>query len=131
MLITQSTKTIITYALELSEADAAEILTDAYTFADRLAEQLRAAGAVPVEPNGNGHKPHAKPGKASQLTIGRGRKTKAGRPNGEKGGPSLEKLQCPHCPRQIARKFMAMHLETKHGQSDLGTASAVKSDSTN
>ena len=122
MLVTPITKTVTTYALELSEADAAEILTDAYTFADKLAEQLRAAGAVPAS-NGNGHH---KPGadhplgfKAHARKARAAKSAKAGRPNGEKGGPSLERLQCPHCPRKIARKFMPNHLATKHpGQAE-------------
>ena len=121
MNITPSTKTITTYALEISEADAAEALIDPYSFGERLAEQLRAAGLVA---NGNS-KARLKPKLESHIQVGRGRKaTKAGlrmaraakSPNrraGSTGG--LNRVRCPECQQEIAAKYLPLHRSKKHG----------------
>lgn len=127
MNITPSTRTITEYLFKLSAEDAAQALADPYSWVDTVVEQLRSAGApAPSASNGNGHKAR-KPGKNHPLGFKAqtrrakaaraseaGSRHKAGRPNGEKGGPSLEKVQCPHCPKQLARKFLPLHIASKH-----------------
>ena len=46
MHITPTQRSITDYQMTLSEADAREAVDDPYSFAERLAEQLRAAGVT-------------------------------------------------------------------------------------
>jgi hypothetical protein len=125
MIVTPSTKSITEYTLTLSEADAAEVMTDPYSFGARLAAQLRAAGAT-SNPNGNGKPVGRGPNSGNfqpkfRATKAGLRKARAGSPNGKarqpaahETGGSLERLQCPHCPKKIARKYLSHHLATMH-----------------
>ena len=124
MNIVPTTKSITEYALTLSEKDAAEILIDPYSFADRLAGQLREAGAG-ANGTANGRKPRPE----SHIKFGHGRRPnghaagrKAKRPNGSRGG--LGKVACPDCGKPIAEKYLPLHRSKKHAASQPAEASA-------
>ena len=124
MNIIASQRNITEYALKLSEADAREAVESPYVFADRLAEQLRAAGVTPGA-SSNGQ-PHRKPKLSQQLVIGNGRtsrKAKAARPNGRAGAShkskhltagGLNRVSCPDCGQELAAKYLPLHRLKKH-----------------
>lgn len=128
MDITPETRTITTYTLKLTDIDAAELLSDPYSFSERLRDSL-----LPHVPQQGGVSAH-KPGKASQFTIGRasGKRKAAGKatkaPKGVKG-TGLVKVACPVCGKQVAAKFLPLHQAKKHAASS-PAASAAPSSST-
>lgn len=133
MNITPTQRSITDYQLTLSEADAREAVDDPYTFVERLAEHLRAAGVT-----GGGVKPVAKARKLngwqkeSSGTYARttGRK-KAARPNG-KGGPRKARaaagdkpFSCPECGKTFkSQGWLSGHLSAKHPESESSSAAA-------
>lgn len=129
MIVTPNTKSITEYTLTLSEADASLAMNDPYSFGDNLAEQLRTAGVTPA-PSGLVTIARAK--LARKKTVRRPkvvRVARSTRKNGHSPRPaptagtpvrnlvpaSLEPLQCPHCPKKIARKYLANHIRKLHG----------------
>jgi|SRR5579859_5049486 len=121
MEIVSAVRTVTVFNLALSEQDAREAVDSPYIFADRLAEQLRAAG---VAPNGMGE-PQAenpkrrKPGRQAhrhQLTIGKAsRKATAKNGHGRQASAGgLNRVNCPECGQQIAEKYLPLHRLKKH-----------------
>ena len=60
MNITQSTRTLVEYQLVVTADEAAGALVDPFSFGEKIAEQLRAAGVT--APNENGHEGQARGG---------------------------------------------------------------------
>lgn len=113
MNITPTNRMITDYHLTLSAEDAREAVDSPDTFADRLAEQLRAAGVVATPDGGGEAKPaRRKPTRNQQITIGKGaRKTRS--PNGHgKGGASPERAVCPECGKEV--KYLYQHRRNVH-----------------
>src|SRR5579859_4442803 len=123
MQITPAVRSITEYHLALSEQDAREAVDSPYVFADRLADQLRAAG---VAPNGSGadavaEKPkRRKPGHQAhrhQLTLGKASRKAAAKKNGhgrQASAGGLNRVDCPECGQQIAQKYLPLHRLKKH-----------------
>ncbi len=127
MHITPTQRTIIEYSLTLSAEDAQLALADPFSFEEKIREQLLPHLPGAAETNGKRNRAYS-PGwdhpAQAQKQAGRG-----GRRNGRKAsaksaapkavgrgrGKSTEKAPCPECGKQIARKFLPLHLKSKHG----------------
>ncbi len=115
MNITPSIRSITEYAMRLSEQDALEAVTDPYSFADRLAEQLRAAGVIVPNGNGNGSATH-KIAKDHPLGFkAHARKAKAVKAD-------KARVACHDCGKSFKTQgFLDRHTLTKHSRAKQAT----------
>lgn len=103
MEIKQTTRSVTDYHFDMTADELRAALLDPIAWADNVRAELSFELDVAAEA-----KPRHARAKVS-TPKGAGRKP----PRGGKGA-KLPKLQCQHCDRQIAAKFMPKHLATRH-----------------
>lgn len=140
MDVTASQRTETDYVFKMSQVDLERYLADPWQWREDILTQLGPnAPKIAVPADGGGmSKPvtrktakHARRRKSTAARLARPASKNAGRPLKNKANGqalnSLEPLQCPHCPKQIARKYLPNHIRKVHpgmsGAISLTTAS--------
>ncbi len=141
MNVTASQRTEIDYSFKMSQSDLERYLADPWQWREDILVQLgpnapKAAAPAPTDKPARRTSPRnsikrARHGNSAVARLSRpapknGHSPRKNKANGQALN-SLEPLQCPHCPKRIARKYLPNHLRKVHGVTSGETGSSASS----